>query len=158
MANLICLRAYLDLLRREGEIVDIDAPVSSDLELAEIHRRVIAAGGPALLFRQVEGADFPCVTNLFGTPKRVEMAFGPRPEHFIRELVQVALDLPALSAGKLWGHHGLARQILRIGMKTVSRAPVTECRQSTPDLTRLPLLKTWPEDGGHFVTLPLVYT
>jgi UbiD family decarboxylase len=158
LANLICLRAYLDLLRREGEIVDIDAPVSSDLELAEIHRRVIAAGGPALLFRQVEGADFPCVTNLFGTPKRVEMAFGPRPEHFIRELVQVALDLPALSAGKLWGHHGLARQILRIGMKTVSRAPVTECRQSTPDLTRLPLLKTWPEDGGHFVTLPLVYT
>lgn len=155
---MINLRAYLDLLRREGEIVEIDTPVSADLEVAEIHRRVIAAGGPALLFRRVEGADFPCVTNLFGTPKRVDLAFGPRPGRFIRELVRLAQDLPALSAGKLWGHRGLAREALRVGLKTVSGAPVTACRQTNPDLTRLPLLKTWPEDAGHFVTLPLVYT
>ncbi|SVD94052.1 uncharacterized protein METZ01_LOCUS446906, partial [marine metagenome] len=155
---MINLRAYLDLLRREGEIVEIDTPVSADLEVAEIHRRVIAAGGPALLFRHVEGADFPCVTNLFGTPKRVDLAFGPRPGRFIRELVTLAQDLPSLSPGKLWGHRGLVREALRVGMKTVSGAPVTACRQTNPDLTRLPLLKTWPEDGGHFVTLPLVYT
>jgi UbiD family decarboxylase len=154
----ISLRAYLDLLRKEGEIVEIDAPVSSDLELAEIHRRVIAAGGPALLFRHVDGADFPCVTNLFGTPKRVDLAFGPRPGRFIRELVSLAQDLPALSPKKLWGHRSLGREGLRIGMKNVAKAPVTECRQARPDLTRLPLLRTWPEDGGHFVTLPLVYT
>lgn len=155
---MISLRAYLDLLRREGEIVDVDVPVSADLELAEIHRRVIAAGGPALLFRQVDGADFPCVTNLFGTPKRVELAFGPRPGRFIRDLVTLAQDLPALSPTKLWGHRSLLREALRVGMKSTSTAPVTECRQAKPDLTRLPLLKTWPEDGGHFVTLPLVYT
>jgi UbiD family decarboxylase len=154
----INLRQYLHSLRREGEIVDVDVPVSSDLELAEIHRRVIAAGGPALQFNRVEGADFPCVTNLFGTPKRVDLAFGPRPGRFIKELVQVAQDLPALSPGKLWGHRGLAREALRVGMKSVASAPVTACRQVEPDLTRLPLLKTWPEDGGHFVTLPLVYT
>ncbi|HIE68970.1 MAG TPA: 4-hydroxybenzoate decarboxylase, partial [Planctomycetes bacterium] len=64
---MFALPEIVDLLRREGEIVDVDVPVSADLELAEIHRRVIAAGGPALLFRQVDGADFPCVTNLFGT-------------------------------------------------------------------------------------------
>ena len=152
------LRQFLDLLRREKEIVDVEAPVSADLEIAEIHRRVIAAGGPALMFRNVEGADFPCVTNLFGTPRRVELAFGPRPGRFLRELVSLAQDLPDLSPGKLWSRRGLAREALRVGMKSVRSAPVTEYRQPEPDLTRLPLLKTWPEDGGHFVTLPLVYT
>ena len=155
---MINLQSFVDVLRREGEIVDIDAPVSADLEIAEIHRRVIAAAGPALMFRDVEGADFPCVTNLFGTPRRVELAFGPRPERFLRELVALAQDLPNLSPGKLWGHRGLAREALRVGMKTVRGGPITACRQATPDLSRLPLLKTWPEDGGHFVTLPLVYT
>ena len=152
------LRQFLDLLRREKEIVDVEAPVSADLEIAEIHRRVIAAGGPALMFRNVEGADFPCVTNLFGTPRRVELAFGPRPGRFLRELVSLAQDLPDLSPGKLWSRRGLAREALHVGLKSVRSAPVTECRQRSPDLTRLPLLKTWPEDGGHFVTLPLVYT
>ena len=152
------LGQFLDLLRREKEIVDVEAPVSSDLEIAEIHRRVIAAGGPALMFRNVEGADFPCVTNLFGTPRRVELAFGPRPGRFLRELVSLAQDLPDLSPGKLWSRRGLAREALRVGLKSVRSARVAECRQAEPDLTRLPLLKTWPEDGGHFVTLPLVYT
>ena len=66
------LRQYIDLLRKERQIVEINALVSSDQELAEIHRRVVAAGGPALLFNNVEDADFPCATNLFGTPQRVE--------------------------------------------------------------------------------------
>lgn len=152
------LRHFLDLLRREGELVEVGVPVSPDLELAEIHRRVVASGGPALLFSQVEGADFPCVTNLFGTPRRVDLAFGPRPERFIAELVGLAQDLPALSPRKLWGRRALLGQALRVGLKTASSGPILECRQSPPRLDRLPLLKTWPEDGGFFVTLPLVYT
>ena len=80
------LRQYIDLLRKERQIVEINAPVSSDQEIAEIHRRVVAAGGPALLFNNVEGADFPCATNLFGTPQRVEMAFG----HTTRALYKAA--------------------------------------------------------------------
>ena len=75
------LRLFLDRLQREGELVRVETPVSSDLEIAEIHRRVIASAGPALLFTNVEGADFPCVTNLFGTPKRVDLAFGPGPSN-----------------------------------------------------------------------------
>ncbi|MEE3264749.1 MAG: UbiD family decarboxylase [Candidatus Latescibacterota bacterium] len=151
------LRTFLDVLRREREIVEIDVPVSTDLEIAEIHRRVVASGGPALLFRQVDGSDFPCVTNLFGTPKRVDLAFGRRPGHFIDQLVGLAQQLPSLSPRGLWGHRGLAREALRVGMKRVSRGPLAS-RQNPVDLERLPLLKTWPEDGGHFVTLPLVYT
>ena len=70
------LRAFLNDLRRSGEVVDVEAEVDPDLELAEIHRRVIAAGGPVLVFRNVRGASMPVVTNLFGTASRVERAFG----------------------------------------------------------------------------------
>ena len=136
------LRQFLDLLRAENELVTVDAPVSADLEIAEIHRRVIAAAGPALLFTNVEGADFACTTNLFGTPKRVDLAFGKRPEQFIKQLMQLAQDLPALSPGKLWQHRNLAPQALKLGLKSTSYGPIVEARQNPVDLTRLPLLKT----------------
>ncbi len=74
------LRSFLDLLRRENDLTTIEAEVDPNLELAEIHRRVIDAGGPALLFQRVKGSRFPVVTNLFGTQKRIELAFGKRPE------------------------------------------------------------------------------
>ena len=61
------LRTFLDLLNRENEIVTIKAEVDPYLELAEIHRRVISEGGPALLFERVMGSRYPVVTNLFGT-------------------------------------------------------------------------------------------
>ncbi len=70
------LRSFLDQLRRDGDLTVVEAPVDARLEAAEIHRRVIAAGGPALLFTNVRGADFPLVTNLFGTARRAELAFG----------------------------------------------------------------------------------
>ena len=152
------LGSFIRLLEKEGELARVEAPVDSDLELAEIHRRVIAAGGPALLFERVEGADFPAVTNLFGTSRRVDLAFGPRPERFLKELVEVAHQLSSLAPRKLWGHRGLAREAMRLGLRTVRSGPVLECRQAAPDLRRLPLIKTWPEDGGHFITLPLVYS
>ncbi|MFH1566496.1 MAG: UbiD family decarboxylase [Gemmatimonadota bacterium] len=155
---MIDLRQYLQLLRREGELVEVAAPVDPDLELAEVHRRVVAAGGPALLFRAVTGSDFPVVTNLFGTPRRVDLAFGPRPEQVLRRLVDLAQDLPRLSLGRLWQHRGLLREGLRLGLRTVRRGPILACRQEPVDLGRLPFLKTWPEDGGGFITLPLVYT
>ncbi|MCH7780411.1 MAG: UbiD family decarboxylase, partial [Acidobacteria bacterium] len=70
------LRAFLDQLRRDGDLVVVDAPVDPKLEAAEIHRRVIAAGGPALLFTNILGSPFRLVTNLFGTARRAGMAFG----------------------------------------------------------------------------------
>ena len=78
------LRAFLDRLRRDRDLVEVDAAVDPRLELAEIHRRVIAAGGPALLFTRVRGSRFPVATNLFGTPRRAGLAFGSRPLRLIR--------------------------------------------------------------------------
>ena len=89
------LRSLLATLRSQGELVEIEAPVDPDLEAAEIHRRVIAAGGPALLFRNVRGADFPLVTNLFGTERRVDLAFGSRPEELVAEAARLPEELDA---------------------------------------------------------------
>ncbi len=152
------LRTFLDALRSAKDLVEVETSVSADLELAEIHRRVIAAGGPALLFRDVEGSSFSVATNLFGTAQRAEMAFGERPLRLMRRLAGFVETALPPTAGKLWGARDLAAEVLRVGVKTVSKAPVLEVVERPPDLRVLPALKTWPEDGGRFLTLPLVYT
>jgi len=152
------LRAFLDLLRSENELVEIDAPVNPDLEAAEIHRRVIAAGGPALLFKNIEGSSWPCVTNLFGTARRVELAFGPRPEKLIERIANMPHTMMPPSLGKAWEHRDVLGAVLKSGLRRRRRGPVTEVVDRSAGLGRLPLLRTWPDDGGFFATLPLVYT
>jgi len=152
------LRSFLDRLRRDGDLAVVEAPVDARLEVAEIHRRVIAAGGPALLFTRVTGADFPVTTNLFGTRRRAELAFGARPLRLIQRLVHLAETLLPPSPSKLWGARDLAREALRIGASRLPYGPVAEVVTEDVRLDRLPVLSTWPEDGGPFITLPLVYT
>lgn len=152
------LRTFIDLLRRGNEIVEIAAEVDPYLEIAEIHRRVIDEQGPALLFTNVKGSTFPVVTNLFGTIKRIELAFGYRPQEFVKRAVHLVEDLVPPKLGKLWGYRDMAMTGLKLGTKKVRSAPVLEARQASVDLEKLPLLQLWHEDGGHFVTLPLVYT
>lgn len=151
------LRTFLDVLRRERALVTIDVPVDANQEAAEIHRRVIAAGGPALLFTNVRGASFPLVTNLFGTPRRAELAFGTRPLRLIKRIVELAETIMPPTPAKLWGARDVAKEALRIGLKRGVRGPVLDVVEP-PALDRLPALTCWPEDGGPFVTLPLVYT
>ena len=152
------LRAFLDHLRRAGDLAVIDAPVDARLEVAEVHRRVIAAGGPALLFTNVQGADVPLVTNLFGTAKRAEAAFGARPMALVERLVDLAQTALPPTPGKLWGARDVLGQALRIGTTRRRSGPVTAVVTRDVRLDRLPALTCWPEDGGPFVTLPLVYT
>ena len=152
------LRQFIDRLRKDGDLAVVDAPVAASLEVAEIHRRVIAAGGPALLFTNVEGSRFPVATNLFGTARRAELAFGSRPERLIKRIVKLAETILPPTIGKLWGARDLAFEALSVGMKPRSHGPVTEIVTSDVRLDRLPALTTWPEDGGPFLTLPLVLT
>ena len=152
------LRAFIDRLKRDGDLAVVEAPVDPHLEAAEVHRRVIAAGGPALLFTNVTGASFPLVTNLFGTARRAELAFGTRPLQLIRRLVELAETLLPPTPAKLWGARDVAGALLGIGMRSRTRAPLTEVLTSDIRLNRLPALTCWPEDGGPFITLPLVYT
>jgi menaquinone biosynthesis decarboxylase len=154
------LRSFIEQLKKEKDLAVIDAPVDPKLELAEIHRRVIAQEGPALLFTRVKGSPFPVVTNLFGTSRRVEMAFGSRPEQLMKRIVGLVHELLPPSPKKLWKERGLLRELLRVGLKPVpaSKAPVLEQKQPETDLTKLPVITSWQEDGGPFITLPLVYT
>jgi len=152
------LRSFIERLRRDADLVVVDAPVDPNLEVAEVHRRVVAAGGPALLFTNVKGAAFPLVTNLFGSSRRAALAFGTRPLAFIKRLVHLAEILLPPTAAKLWSARDVARDALRIGATRRAGGPVTEVVSNDVRLDRLPVLTCWPEDGGPFVTLPLVYT
>jgi UbiD family decarboxylase len=152
------LRSFLDLLERENDLVTIKAEVDPYLELSEVHRRVIERGGPALLFENVKGSRYSVVTNLFGTERRIELAFGPKPEALVREVVHVAESLLPPRPAKLWQHRALAMEALRLGTRNTTRAPVTQVMDKPARLDELPVLTTWQEDGGPFITLPLVYT
>jgi UbiD family decarboxylase len=152
------LRRFIDALRRDGDLVVVDTPVDPRLEVAEIHRRVIAAGGPALLFTHVVGADFPLVTNLYGTARRAERAFGRRPLALVRDLVRLAETLLPPTLGKLWRARGLATDLLKVGLRRGRSGPIRDVVTADMNLRRLPALTSWSEDGGPFLTLPLVYT
>ncbi|NGX61524.1 MAG: 4-hydroxybenzoate decarboxylase subunit C [Chlamydiae bacterium] len=152
------LRLFLQALRRAGEIVDIYEEVDPHLELAEVHRRVAAVDGPALFFHRVKGSSFPVVTNLFGSLKRVKLAFPSEPEKLIANLVKLATEEFPPTLSTLWKNRKTLRSSLHIGTKRGKKAPILDKVASPPDLEALPMLKTWPLDGGHFLTLPLVYT
>src|ERR1051326_5540077 len=152
------LRTFHDRLTRENEIITIKTEVDPYLELAEIHRRVIEQGGPALLFDRVKGSRYPVVTNMFGTERRIELAFGPKPEAFVREAVHIAESLLPLKPAELWKHRSIAFDLLKLGTRNTQRAPVKQVIDRPARLDQLPVLTTWHEDGGPFITLPLVYT
>lgn len=154
------LRQFIEALRREKDLAVIDAPVDPNLELAEIHRRVIDEGGPALLFTNVKGSSFPVVTNLFGTSRRVNLAFGPRPEELMRRTVDAMHTLLPPSPKALWGERDLLLSLMKVGTRKVSQsaAPVLEVCDRREMMSKLPVITSWQEDGGPFVTLPLVYT
>jgi 4-hydroxy-3-polyprenylbenzoate decarboxylase len=153
------LAQYVEALRRADELTEIQARVDPYLEIAEITDRAVKAGGPALLFSDVAGSEYPVLTNQFGTERRMALAFGAQTLDEVAARVRGALDLhrprtllEGLSKAASLGALALALP------RTVTRAPVQEIVDEEPDLRRLPILTTWPLDGGPFITLPLVIT
>jgi len=152
------LRSFIEELKRENDLTEIKAEVDPYLEIAEIHRRVIEQGGKALLFRNVKNSKFPVVTNLFGTKKRIDLAFGKKPQELVKKAVEAIEVLLPPKPKELWNYRDLAYSALKLGTKKVKRAPILEVFEKPANLDELPLLQLWHEDGGHFITLPLVYT
>jgi UbiD family decarboxylase len=152
------LGSYLDSLKREGDLHVIDETVDPHLELAEIQRRVVAEQGPALLFTRVLGTQFPVVTNLFGTRRRIELAFGEEPSRFIRRIVEAAQCLMAPSFSKIWNFRDIAKHGFKLGTRVRRSGPVLERLVDPAGLKILPHIQSWPKDGGAFLTLPQVYT
>ncbi len=152
------LRSFIETLRKENELVEIETEVDPYLEVAEIHRRVIEEQGKALLFKNVKNSKFPVVMNLFGTAKRIELGFGKKPQELVKKAVEMVEILLPPKPKELWNYRNLALTALKLGTKKVSKAPVLEVSQNPANLVELPILTTWQEDGGAFITLPLVYT
>lgn len=152
------LRAFIDDLERRGQLVRVHAEVDPNQEITVIQHRVIAAGGPALLFERVKGSPYRVVSNLFGTYQRVVLACGEDPLALGERLAQVVHQLMPPSLANLWRAR---RDLLRLWptrLRNVRGGPVMQTRTEPADLNRLPVLTCWPDDGGPFFTWPLVHT
>ncbi|BDA79145.1 4-hydroxybenzoate decarboxylase [Leptospira kobayashii] len=158
MPNIRSTHDFIQVLKREGEVFVFPKEVDPYLELAEIQRRVVERKGPALLFPQVKGTRFPVATNLYGSEKRIHLAFGEKPVKTIERLAKLAKEILPPKIGKIWKEKSLALLPFMVGMKRVSKAPVLANKLGPKGLLELPNFVSWPEDGGPFVTLPLVYT
>ena len=158
------LRQFLDSLEESGELLRISRPVDIELEAGCIADRVVKMGGRALLFEQPRLPDgsiseMPLAMNLFGTPERVKMALGVDEYSEIgKRLVGLMKPDVAAMAGRPWKGIPLAKQALRMAPKRVKKAACQEVVVENPDLTKLPIPRTWPLDAGHTMTLPLVVT
>jgi 4-hydroxy-3-polyprenylbenzoate decarboxylase len=149
----VSLRACLDDLERTGQLRRIDVEVDAHLEIAEIQRRVFRAQGPALYFSRVKGCRFPMVGNLFGTMERARFIF----RHTLRRIQQLGelrLD-PSAAWKRPVRYAGVPFTLLNTRPKRVAGGPIFACQAQVSDL---PQLKSWPDDGGAFITLPQVYS
>ena len=147
------LRACVNALREEGELVEIDHPVDPHLEIAEIQRRLFRAGGPAVLFTNPKAAGFPVLVNLYGTQRRIERIFADSLDR-VKRLVELKID-PAEALKKPWRYWRSPYDALSMLPRHVRSGSVLA--REIP-LSRLPQVTSWPGDGGPFVTLPAVYT
>src|SRR6478609_6916943 len=153
------LREWIALLEREGELVRVTAEVDPDLEITEITDRVVKAGGPALLFRNVKGSRLPLLINQFGTERRMCLALGvERLDDVAAKLADVLeLQPPQGIADKLRAL-GKLKSLADASPRTVSKGACQEIVLEQPDLDLLPIMTCWPSDGGPFITLPSVIT
>src|SRR5919198_1671577 len=155
------LRAWLDLLEREVELVRVGAEVDPDLEITEIVDRTVKRGGPALLFEHPKGSSHPLLINQFGTGRRMCLALGVQSLDAVAARVQDVLEMqpPQGLAEKVRGLKKL-KSIADSQPKRVRSAPCQEVvlRGDDVDLDALPIQRCWPGDPAPFITLPAVIT
>ncbi|RMG57788.1 MAG: menaquinone biosynthesis decarboxylase [Deltaproteobacteria bacterium] len=155
------LQEYIADLERRGELVRVKEEVSPHLEAAEIADRLVKRGGPAVLFENVKGAKFPLAMNLFGTMERMQRALGVNSFDEIARRVKEIIE-PEIPTGIVEKIKMLPKlkRLADYVPKTVKAGPVKEVvvKEDEINLFDLPVVKTWPGDGGPFITLPLIFT
>ena len=155
------LRDFVNVLESAGELIRINVKVSSQLEIAEITDRVVKSINKALLFEDT-GTEFPLLINAFGSEKRICLALGvdnldeigqeidglfkkfTKPQSSLRDKLNMLSELKEISSWmpKKLNKKGICQQVV----------------MQEADLSKLPILKCWPFDGGSFITLPVVHT
>lgn len=157
------LKDFINKLKQENELLEITTPVSSELEITEITDRASKELGfpnKALLFTNVQGYNMPVLTNAFGSYKRMAMSLGVKD---VREVAARITELlkPEIPDTLLEKATLLPRlyEVSQFFPKIVKDAPCQEVVITQGEmLDKLPILKCWPQDGGPFITLPLVIT
>src|SRR5512144_297765 len=162
------LREFMSRLERQGRLVRVKEPVSPVLELTEIQTRLLAEGGPAVLFENVRredgGAyDMPVLVNLFGTVERVAWGMNREP-HQLREVGETLAFLRQPEPPGGWREAldllPLLRTVMAMRPKTIGSAPCQEVvlRGADIDLGLLPIQSCWPGEPAPLITWPLVVT
>jgi len=159
------LQDFINTLREKNELLEIDFPVSSELEITEITDRASKGKdfpNKALLFKNVEGYEVPVLTNAFGSFERMAFSLGVDNVKEIAERIKELIkpEIPDSWAGKAT----LMPKLLEVSQFFPQGCFSAPCQEvvikdlSQPILDKLPILKCWPQDGGAFITLPLVIT
>jgi len=155
------LNAFIADLDKRRLLARIAEPVSPDLEIAAVTDRTskLPGGGRALLFEQPAGFDIPVVSNLYGSMERMCLALGVKTLDDlgteIGQLMTPQMPEGIMDALKMLPMVGRLRDLMP---KTVKDAPCQEVVRHDASLDELPILKCWPEDGGRYITFPIVFT
>ncbi len=154
------LRELIEVLEKKHLLRRIKTEVSAELEITEILDRAVKSNGPALLFENVKGYKIPVFANAFGTMERMCLALGVDNLDEIGERIQKLLEFEAPSG--IWEGIKMLPQVAELtsfAPKYVKSGPCKEVIiKEDFSLDELPILKCWPQDGGRFITLPLVFT
>ncbi|WP_457803698.1 4-hydroxy-3-polyprenylbenzoate decarboxylase [Vibrio cholerae] len=158
------LRDFLDYLEQRGELKRITYPIDPHYEMTEISDRTLRAKGPALLFENPLGYDFPVLTNLFGTPERVAMGMGRQQVQELRDVGQWLAYLkepePPRGLKELIEKLPVFKQVLNMPVKRLRRAPCQEIvwQGDEVDLDKIPVMSCWPDDVAPLLTWGLTIT
>ncbi len=157
------LNDFIQTLEKAGELIRINEFVNPELEITEVVDRVskLPGGGKALLFENT-GTDFPLLINAFGSDKRMELALGVERLDDISDEIENLFKKLSSPKKNILEKIKLLPELGKVAAympKVVSgRGKSQEIVHKNPDLSKIPVLKCWPADGGKFITLPMVIT
>jgi len=153
------MHEFVAELEKQGQLKRVTTQVDTDLEIAEILKRVMYEKGPAVLFENVKGYDIPVLGNAFGSMKRLEIGLETSDFTEIGQRIvdMTKMDIPSGILGKIKKLPELSKMTGSFPKQEKS-GPVTEVIVENPSFDDIPILKTWPKDAGKFITLGLVAT
>ena len=141
-------------LDKAGMLLRIKESVDPNLEMAEVHRQVFDRKGPAILFENVKGSPFRAISNIYGTYERTDYLFRHTLEK-VKKVIEIKADPSVLMKTPLRYASVPFTALSALPVKSLLKPP---SMYGTTSIDKLPLIKSWPMDGGGFITLPQVFT
>jgi 4-hydroxybenzoate decarboxylase subunit C len=151
------LQQFVTYLEANNELARVRCEVDAELEITEIASRALRLGMPALLFESVKGSPYPLLINTLASSRRIELALGVHPDKLGEDLIRFVERAMPPTPKLLFSESGMIRRAIHARPRH-KHSGISQQIVESPDLSKLPVLKSWPEDGGRFITLPQVFT